>query len=261
VLVNLAVNARDAMPNGGTLGIIAENMVIEPSQTDHPASAKPGFYVVIKVSDTGTGIPREILDKIFEPFFTTKEMGKGTGLGLATVLGIVKSHDGFVQVQTEVNKGTTFLIYLPAMEDSPQLAPEGERPRLPLGRGQLILAVDDEESVLSMTKETLETYGYRVLTARDGTEAVATYSEHRHEIHGVLTDMLMPFMDGPATIRVLRKLDPSVRIIAASGLMDGEKIKDCTGMDDINFLMKPYTAEKLLNTVHKVVGDMAGKAT
>ncbi len=260
VLVNLAVNGRDAMPDGGTLSIIAENTVIEPSQTDNPASAKPGFYVVIKVSDTGTGIPRDVLDKIFEPFFTTKEMGKGTGLGLATVLGIVKSHDGFVQVQTEVNKGTTFLIYLPAMEDSPQPPTDGERPRLPLGRGQLILAVDDEESVLSMTKETLETYGYRVLTARDGTEAVATYSEHRHEIHGVLTDMLMPFMDGPATIRVLRKLDPSVKIIAASGLMDSEKVKDSTGMDDINFLMKPYTAEKLLNTVYKVIGDTNGKA-
>jgi len=260
VLVNLAVNGRDAMPDGGTLSIIAENTVIEPSQTDNPASAKPGFYVVIKVSDTGTGIPRDVLDKIFEPFFTTKEMGKGTGLGLATVLGIVKSHDGFVQVQTEVNKGTTFLIYLPAMEDSPQPPTDGERPRLPLGRGQLILAVDDEESVLSMTKETLETYGYRVLTARDGTEAVATYSEHRHEIHGVLTDMLMPFMDGPATIRVLRKLDPSVKIIAASGLMDSEKVRDSTGMDDINFLMKPYTAEKLLNTVHKVIGDTNGKA-
>jgi CheY-like chemotaxis protein len=191
---------------------------------------------------------------IFEPFFTTKEMGKGTGLGLATVLGIVKSHGGFVQVQTEVKKGTTFLIYLPALEGaSPQ--PVDEQCRAPGGNGELILAVDDEASVLSMTKETLETFGYRVLTARDGTEAVATYSANRKEIKGVLTDMLMPFMDGPATIRVLKKMDPNVKIIAASGLMDSEKVKDATGMDHIAFLMKPFTADKLLETVHKVLNE------
>ena len=255
VMVNLTVNARDAMPEGGTLTVTAENTVVEANQENHPASAKPGFYVVIKVKDTGTGIPREVLDKIFEPFFTTKEMGKGTGLGLATVLGIVKSHGGFVQVQTEANKGTTFLIYLPALENTAQQPVEAEHQPMPSGNGELILAVDDEASVLSMTKETLETFGYRVLTAKDGTEAVATYSANRNEIKGVLTDMLMPFMDGPATIRVLKKMDPNVRIIAASGLMDNEKVKDATGMDNIAFLMKPFTAEKLLHAVHKVLSE------
>jgi hypothetical protein len=253
VMVNLTVNARDAMPDGGTLTISAENTVVEPNQEPHPAGAKPGFYVVIRITDSGTGIPREILDKIFEPFFTTKEMGKGTGLGLATVLGIVKSHGGFVQVQTEVNKGTTFLIYLPALESAQTQPAENDQRALPTGNGELILAVDDEVSVLSMTKETLENFGYRVVTAKDGTEAIATYSAHRNEIKGVLTDMLMPFMDGPATIRVLKKLDPNVRIIAASGLMDNDKVKDATGMDNIAFLMKPYTAEKLLTMVHKVL--------
>ncbi len=255
VLVNLTVNARDAMPNGGTLTMTAENTVVEPNQENHPASAKPGFYVVIQIKDSGSGIPREILDKIFEPFFTTKEMGKGTGLGLATVVGIVKSHGGFVQVQTEVDKGTTFLIYLPALEDAPQQSNDTEQHRAPTGHGELILAVDDEASVLSMTKETLENFGYRVLTARDGTEAVAAYSANRGEIKGVLTDMLMPFMYGPATIRVLKKLDPNVRIIAASGLMDNEKVKDAVGMDNIAFLMKPFTADKLLHAVHKVLSE------
>lgn len=253
VLVNLAVNARDALQDGGNISILAENTIIDANATPPENGAKPGFYVVIKVTDNGSGIPREILDKIFEPFFTTKEMGKGTGLGLATVLGIVKSHGGFVQVQTEVGKGTTFLIYLPAMEGVQSLQAEGEKKKLPTGSGELILAVDDEASVLTMTKETLETFGYRVVTAKDGTEAVAAYTANRGNIKGVLTDMLMPFMDGPATIRVLKKIDPDVKIIAASGLMDSEKVKDATGMDNITFLMKPYTAEKLLTTIHRIL--------
>ena len=253
VLVNLAVNARDAMPEGGSLTITAENIILEPSQVDPQNGAKPGFYVVIKVSDTGTGIPAEVLEKIFEPFFTTKEVGKGTGLGLSTVLSIVKSHGGFLQVQTAMNKGTTFLVHIPALEHAQNPSGETEERAMPNGNGETILAVDDEASVLSMTRETLETFGYRVLTAKDGTEAIAVYSAHREEIKGVLTDMLMPFMDGPATIRVLRKLNPSVKIIAASGLMDNEKVKDSTGMDNISFLMKPYTAEKLLTTIHRVL--------
>jgi PAS domain S-box-containing protein len=255
VLLNLAVNARDAMAaNGGVLTMSADNEILETSP-DMANSVKPGFYVVIKVTDTGTGIPREILDKIFEPFFTTKEVGKGTGLGLASVLGIVKSHGGFVQVQTEVGKGTTFLVYLPALENAQVAQTDNEPKELLRGQGQLILAVDDEASVLSMTKESLENYGYRVVTARDGTEAVAAFTAHRHEIKLVLTDMLMPFMDGPATIRVLRKLEPNLKVIAASGLMDHDKVRDATGMDNLAFLLKPYTTEKLLATVHKMVSS------
>ena len=253
VMVNLAVNARDAMPDGGTITITAANEVLEPHQVDPQTGAKPGFYAVIRVSDTGTGIPPEVLDKMFEPFFTTKEVGKGTGLGLSTVLSIVKSHGGFVQVQTEINKGTTFIIHLPALDNPQPQAGEGEARVMPSGHGETILAVDDEASVLSMTREMLETFGYRVLTAQDGAEAVAVFSNHRADIKGVLTDMLMPIMDGPTTIRVLRKLDPKVKIIAASGLMDNEKVKDSTGLENITFLMKPYTAEKLLATLHRVL--------
>ncbi len=257
VLVNLAVNARDAMARGGTLTISAENYALESEIHHQGEMILPGFFVLITVTDSGTGIPPEVLDKMFDPFFTTKEPGKGTGLGLSTVLGIVKSHGGFIQVETEINGGTTFKVFLPAQEGAQ--VPQGvSTPQpLPVGNGELILAVDDEASVLNMIKEALETYGYRVITARDGAEAVATFTSHREDIRGVLTDILMPHMDGPAMIRVLKRIDPSVRIIASSGLMDAEKVQDATGMENIAFLMKPYTAEKLLTTVHRILADAA----
>jgi two-component system cell cycle sensor histidine kinase/response regulator CckA len=257
VLVNLAVNARDAMLEGGTLTIAAENYILESDIEHQGAHIMPGFFVLLRISDTGTGIPPDVLDKIFEPFFTTKEPGKGTGLGLSTVLGIVKSHGGFVQVQTEVNQGTTFNIYLPAQENIEMPAADVQPVDLPTGNGQLLLAVDDEAAVLTMTKETLETFGYRVITANDGAEAVAIFTEHHGQIAGVLTDMLMPHMDGPATIRVLKSIDPAVKIIAASGLMDAERVKDATGCEHIAFLMKPYTAEKLLTTIKRVLAEAA----
>jgi len=255
VMVNLTVNARDAMPEGGTITVSAENIQIDSCPEPNAQNIQPGPYVAIKVSDSGTGIPRQVQDKIFEPFFTTKEMGKGTGLGLSTVLGIVKSHAGFVQVQTEENKGTTFTVCIPAVENCPAQTAESQQSQLPIGHGELILAVDDESSVLSMTKETLENYGYRVLTASDGTEALAAFTAHRNEIKGVLTDMLMPHMDGPATIRTLRKIDPDLRIIAASGLFDFEKVRDTTGLDRIPFIPKPFTAENLLRTVHQALSS------
>ncbi|HXJ73414.1 MAG TPA: ATP-binding protein, partial [Candidatus Dormibacteraeota bacterium] len=257
VLVNLTVNARDAMPEGGTLTVTAENFTLDSDIQHNGNMILPGYFVLVKVTDTGTGISPEVLDKIFDPFFTTKEPGKGTGLGLSTVLGIVKSHGGFVQVQTELNKGTTFLVHLPAQEGAQMLPVDAEPREMPVGHGELLLAVDDESAVLTMTKETLEAFGYRVLTARDGAEAIALFTAHRNDIRTVLTDMLMPHMDGPSTIRVLKKLDPSVKVIAASGLMDSEKVKDATGLEKIAFLMKPYTAEKLLTTVHRVLAEAA----
>ena len=260
VLVNLTVNARDAMPNGGTISITADNVNLQTSPEGSP-EVPPGPYVTIAVADSGTGIPREVLDKIFEPFFTTKEVGKGTGLGLSTVLGIVKSHAGFIQVHTEVNKGTTFTIGIPAAANGSAVPVEAENRTLPTGHGELILAVDDEASVLSMTKETLETYGYRVVTATDGAEAVATFTAHRNDIKTVLTDMLMPNMDGPATIRVLKKLEPNLRVIAASGLFDLDKVKDSTGMDQIAFLHKPYTVESLLRTLNQVLHEQKAEAS
>jgi PAS domain S-box-containing protein len=250
VLMNLAVNARDAMLTGGTLTFTAENVLLNNEDAKKFGAPKPGCYVSLAVTDTGSGIPREILDKIFDPFFTTKEQGKGTGLGLSSVMGIVKSHKGFLQVHSEVNKGTTFRIYLPALESLAEQQQEAQAKKAPKGNGELLLLVDDETQFLSILKETLELNGYRVITAADGVEAVAAYSTHRNEIRGVFTDMLMPHLDGPATIKVLKRLDPSLRIVAISGLMDLERVKSATGREDIDVLAKPFTTESLLTAVH-----------
>jgi two-component system cell cycle sensor histidine kinase/response regulator CckA len=253
VLMNLCVNARDAMPEGGLISIRAENTFLDESYARMHIEAKPGRFVVITVSDTGPGMSAEIQGRIFEPFFTTKEMTKGTGLGLSTALTIVKSHGGFVNVYSEPRKGSQFALYIPAL-DAPGTTEVGAlQSDFPLGNGELILVVDDEESIREITGSTLETFGYRVLKASDGTEAVALYAEHRNEIAAVLTDMLMPFMDGPATIRALQKMNPQVKIIAASGLTAGHKAGEASLEGVKIFLSKPYTAEKLLKALAQVL--------
>ncbi|MBD0325238.1 MAG: PAS domain S-box protein [Pyrinomonadaceae bacterium] len=255
VLMNLCVNARDAMPQGGQLTIRAENVTLDENYVRMHLEAKPGKYVMMTVIDTGFGIAPEMLNKIFEPFFTTKEMGKGTGLGLSTALTIVRSHGGFVNVYSEAGKGTQFAVYLPAIEIGATEQAEKERPELPVGHGELVLVVDDEEAIREITKGTLETFGYKVLTAGDGTEAVALYAAHRDEIKIVLTDMMMPFMDGPATIRALQKLNPQVKIIAASGLAANEKAAEAASAGVKTFLAKPYTAEKLLTALSNILHE------
>jgi two-component system, cell cycle sensor histidine kinase and response regulator CckA len=255
VLMNLCVNARDAMPQGGQLRIRAENVVLDENYARIHLEAKPGKYVMVTVIDTGFGIAPEMLNKIFEPFFTTKEIGKGTGLGLSTALTIVRSHGGFANVYSEVGKGSQFAIYLPAIEIGATERAEREQSELPLGSNELVLVVDDEEAIREITRGTLESFGYRVLTAGDGTEAVALYAAHRDDIKIVLTDMMMPFMDGPATIRALQKLNPQVKIIAASGLAANEKAAEAASAGVKTFLPKPYTAEKLLTTLAKILHE------
>jgi len=256
VLLNLSVNARDAMPDGGRLQIEAGNLLLDEPDLMRRPGAKPGPYVVLSVSDTGTGIPPHAIDKIFDPFFTTKEAGKGTGLGLSTAMGIVKSHGGFMNVYSEVGKGTQFMFYLPAEETASTRRAEEERPELPKGNGEFVLVVDDEGTILEMTKATLETYGYRVLTAKDGTEALASCAQHRKAISVVVTDMMMPFMDGPATIRALRKLDPAIKVIAVSGLTGNKNRAGVADTGSTLFLQKPYTTEQLLHALHETLkGD------
>ena len=205
------------------------------------------------MTDTGTGIAPEMLDKIFDPFFTTKEYGKGTGLGLSTVLGIVKGHGGFITVSSKPGSGSQFAIYLPSAAASSSRSMEARPTKLPPGHQELILVVDDEASIRQVTQRNLEACGYQVLTAKNGAEAIRLYSEHREKIQAVLTDMMMPVMDGQATIRALRQLDPRVRIIGVSGLTSTSQAAEMTGTAVQAFLLKPYTSEKLLTTVHEVL--------
>lgn len=248
--MNLCVNARDAMPYGGILKISAENIFIDENYAGMHIDARVGHYVVITVTDTGVGIPPEILDRIFEPFFTTKELSKGTGLGLSTVLGIIKSHNGFINVYSEVGSGSQFKVYLPAQEV--EETKEEQEQKIPSGNGELIVVVDDEDSIRDITKTSLESYNYKAITASDGIEAIALYAEYRDQISVVLTDMVMPSMDGLTTIRTLKKINPAVKIIAVSGLAASEKVSLVNNAGVQAFLAKPYTAQQLLQTINIV---------
>jgi PAS domain S-box-containing protein len=255
VLMNLCVNARDAMSAGGNLTLTAKNIVLDENYARINIEAKPGNYILLMVGDTGVGMTGELQNRIFDPFFTTKEIGKGTGLGLATAATIVKSHGGFINVYSEFGKGTQFSIYLPASETESAAKPDSRALPFPKGNGELILVVDDEENIREITRATLEKFGYRVRTATDGTDALALYAQNGAEIALVLTDMAMPLMDGTATIRVLRKLNPNLKIIASSGLMNTEQTAEIQTLNVNAFLAKPYTAEKLLTTLAEVLRE------
>jgi PAS domain S-box-containing protein len=255
-MLNLCVNARDAMPNGGTLALKVENLVLDEYFARMNPEAKAGPYVVFNVTDSGTGISQSVRDRIFEPFFTTKPLEKGTGLGLSTVRGIVKGHHGFIAVYSEVGKGSLFKVYLPAALSNVQSQITAEETVLIMGHGELVLVVDDEAAILSITQQTLETFGYRVLTATDGAQAIAICAQNPHKIQLMLTDMMMPIMDGPATIRAARKIEPAMKIIAASGLGPDAGEADPKQFGADAFLQKPYTAELLL----KVISDILAPA-
>jgi PAS domain S-box-containing protein len=256
ILMNLCVNARDAMPNGGTLTIGVENCELVEQCAAMNLQAKAGRYVNISVTDSGTGIPPELRDKIFEPFFTTKELYKGTGLGLSTVLAIVKSHEGIINVHSEPGKGTTFEVYLPAMKLSAEARKaQSGRVSVPRGNGETVLVVDDEASILTISSETLQAFGYRVLTATDGAEAVGIYSEHKNEIAVVLTDMMMPVMDGPATIRALMQINPAIKIVMTSGFDANDEMAKVSETGVKHFLTKPYSAATLLKTIRTILDE------
>jgi two-component system cell cycle sensor histidine kinase/response regulator CckA len=251
VLMNLCVNARDAMPNGGTLTLATENVCLDDAMAASHPDAKPGNYVCISVADTGAGISAEQMEKIFQPFFTTKPLGKGTGLGLSTSLSIVKNHDGFVTVRSNVGHGTEFKFYLPAVIEvfPPSMLKE---PLLPTGNGECILVVDDEAIVLVIARTALENYGYRVLTAASGLEAITCLADKRNAVDLVITDLLMPLMGGAATAIALRRINPDIKIIFASGSeKEAESVKERIEADA--FILKPFTVEKLLTGLHKVL--------
>jgi two-component system cell cycle sensor histidine kinase/response regulator CckA len=259
VLLNLCVNARDAMPNGGTLTLSAENLTLDEHYAglSSHSEAKPGPYVLLQVKDSGTGMPPEVMEKIFDPFFTTKELGKGTGLGLSTTMAILKSHGGFIRVYSEVGKGTQFRVYLPAQLESSEEKMLEQAIELPRGKGELILVVDDETAIRQITQQTLESFGYRTVLAAEGAEAVAIYARQGAEIAVVITDMMMPIMDGAATIQILRRLNPLVRVIGASGLSAEGHVAHAASLGMKHFLPKPYTAEILLKTLKEVLSGGA----
>jgi PAS domain S-box-containing protein len=272
VLLNLCVNARDAIlavqggPNGPepqrVLTLAAENTNVD----EHFASMNPGAifgpHVVLRVSDTGTGMSPELMDRIFDPFFTTKEPGQGTGLGLATVLGIVKSHRGFLTVQSEIGKGTAFKVFLPAeihgdahsMDAVPPSAP-------PRGKGELILVVDDEPPIREALVRTLESVNYRCFIAEDGSDALALYFARRGEIDVVLTDLAMAQMDGVKLIRNLRRIDPDVRVVVSSGHIQREVAQELESLGVTDFIEKPYNADQLMRALRNVIDRVPGEGS
>jgi PAS domain S-box-containing protein len=258
VLLNLAVNARDAMPGGGKLTIQASNLLIGDQGVWLNPKAPPGPYVLIAVSDTGEGMSAEVLARVFEIFFTTKKDGKGTGLGLATVDAIMKRHSGFQTVESMVDRGSTFEIYLPALA---QMTSEDEQvstiQRFPVGHGELVMIVDDESSIRDISQQVLEAYGYRVITASNGEKAVALFAKHVHEVAVIITDLMMPVFDGADTIAAVYQLNPAVRTIASTGLNAGDLYERAQSIGVKNFLLKPYTVEALLDLLHTVLAKPA----
>jgi PAS domain S-box-containing protein len=253
VLMNLCVNARDAMPNGGTIEITAKNFNADRQFVQMQLQAHEGEYIVITVRDTGEGIPLNIIDKIFDPFFTTKEIGKGTGLGLSTTHTIIKEHGGFINVKSEMGKGSTFNIYLPAVKEAQAHPEQYQKIIRPPGKGEGILIVDDEISVLDVLKETLELYGYNVFIAKDGIEGMAIYAQNKARIDIALLDLVMPVMNGAELFLALRKFNPHIPIIT----MSGDKLyptEFSTHLQGVNaHIQKPYTSELLLTTLRKVL--------
>lgn len=255
VLLNLCVNARDSMPSGGTLEIGARNESLTESLFNGAQEVKPGDYAVLSVTDTGEGIPADIIDKIFDPFFTTKETGKGTGLGLSTVLGIVRSHHGYVTVQSEPERGTTFRVYLPASRNTAVKPASPEKTRRPKGAGETILVVDDEPIICQTTKTLLEGSGYRVLTAAHGAEAIEVYQRNADDIRVVLTDLMMPVMDGFELVRRLVETNPGLKIIATTGQALGSQQQELRSLGVHVLLYKPCEPKVMLAALRNAIRE------
>jgi two-component system, cell cycle sensor histidine kinase and response regulator CckA len=252
VLLNLCVNARDAMPSGGTMTVEARTVAIDERGASAIDGASAGVFSVLSVVDTGVGMDPATAARIFDPFFTTKAPGQGTGLGLSTVHGIVKSHGGFIEVDSQPGKGTRFSVYLPAASGGAALAPSAESDDSLRGNGECILVADDEEAIRTLSAKTLERFGYAALTASDGAELLAVWADHKREIACVITDMMMPVMDGPAAIRALRRAAPDLPIIAVSGLTSTSA--DVGGLG-VHHLLKPYDRSQLLALLRRVLAD------
>lgn len=255
VVMNLVVNARDAMPKGGELLLGAENQTLDAQYVGMFQGIAPGKFVVVRVEDSGVGMSAEVIERIFEPFFTTKDVDRGTGLGLSTSIGIVKAHGGIIRMYSEPKKGSRFHVYLPAWQSEEEIADEELLTKIPRGKGEKILVVDDEAPIRKVTRQTLEMNGYRVETAQDGAEAIAVYAEQKNSIQLVVTDMMMPVMDGLGTIQVLRKMNPKLPIIVASGLDANGRLAQLSAYGIKFFLPKPYSSDTLLKTIYQALNN------
>jgi PAS domain S-box-containing protein len=252
VVLNLAVNARDAMPEGGEMVFVTDASTFEATDFRKPSEIAPGRYVVLSISDTGCGIPDEVRRRIFEPFFTTKGQGKGTGMGLAMVYGIVKNHGGWVAVESAVGRGTTVRIHLPQAQELRATEPLGTSSSVRPGTGR-ILVVDDEEIVRSVAEEFLRHLGYEVVTAADGLEAVEYYEKHGRTIDAVLLDMVMPRMGGRDCFRALRGLNPDVRAVLSTGYGPDVVAQEMLDEGLRGFVAKPYRLEQLADAVARAL--------
>jgi PAS domain S-box-containing protein len=252
VLMNLCVNARDAMSGGGQLRISAQNVTVSDMLAQLNPGAHPGPHVLLTVKDSGSGIPRELINRIFDPFFTTKVAGKGTGLGLSTVMGIMKAHDGFLQVQSELGRGTEFNLYFPSVAGTARTPVDEVKAEMPRGHGETILVIDDEPGVREVVRSLLKIYGYTPLVAEDGASGIALFREQHAKVAVVVTDMMMPGIQGPEVVRELRSIDPEVRVVAMSGVLSERgEISEEPGR--LVFLAKPMTGAELLGAVQRVI--------
>jgi two-component system, cell cycle sensor histidine kinase and response regulator CckA len=255
VLLNLCLNARDAISGKGKIRVRVTNIMLDSSFAAMRPNAHPGPYVVFTVSDTGSGIAPELLGRIFDPFFTTKQASEGTGLGLSTVAAIARSNEGFVEVESAPGVGSTFRVYFPARPTSPVFAVAPMTPPV-LGHGETILFVDDEEAVREILREALEHAGYTVITAADGAEAVAMYARQGDHPAAVVLDMHLPVMDGVTTLHALSRIDPSVKVVATSGLGENESLAKQAGA--LAFVPKPFTIDNLLVALQQALGAPGG---
>jgi PAS domain S-box-containing protein len=252
VLLNLCVNARDAMPHGGTLTLEAQRATVDAAYARAIPEAMPGNFVVLRVRDTGTGIPPEFLDRIFDPFFTTKGPDKGTGLGLSTVIGIVKGHRGFMQVYSHPGQGSVFTVYLPAegAENNPTQAPRPEAKFR--GRGETILIVDDEAGVRQGAEAVLRRLNFKPVTAFDGADGLVQAAKHRADLRAIITDLHMPHMDGLNFVRVLRRMLPEIPVVVTSGLLEEADMKEFLSLGATAHLNKPFTENQLATILQDI---------
>ncbi len=255
ILLNLAINARDAMLTGGKLTLETANVSLDRAYARTHSEVRPGPYVMLAVSDTGQGIDSHVLPRIFDPFFTTKGKDKGTGLGLSTVYGIVKQHQGHITAYSEPGRGTTFKVYLPLVQNASEQVPSVPATAPRLGGKETVIVVEDEEIVRQLTTEVLETLGYSVLQCRDAEEAIRVTAIHGGPIHLLLTDVVLPQMDGRSLFGFLSPMFPDMRVLYVSGYAENAIVHHGVLDAGVKFLQKPFTVDSLAKKVREVLDE------